>query len=160
VAFIIWIAFTASIFLYGLFVYICETQFKEPLMPEGTIDKEIFNTLIIVMVIAVFFSLYGIFFVKTFLEKPEKIIAQIKRGGQSGPDSICGALRISMIIHMACIESIVISGLFLYLINSNPMFFIYFSVPALLLMFQANPSVEAWSEKVQEVLKLEPEVKI
>jgi len=97
---------------------------------------------------------------KNLLENSEKIINSIKYGRPDRSGTICGALRIAMLVTLACIESIVIYGLFLYFISSDPMLFIYFAVPGLLLMFQANPSIDNWREKVREILKLYPEFKI
>ena len=156
-AFLIWIAFVASVFAYGVFVYILEFQ-KINISKDFDFDSQ--TRLILTGAIS-FISLGTLvvsFFWKNHIMKAETIVEKLKAGGTSrGSSSICSHLQTGMITTLAFRESVVLYGLFLYLITSNFFIYIYFALPAFFLLLELRPSMELWTEKTKEVLKLKPD---
>jgi len=155
-AVIIWSAYIISVFLYGLFVYLIENKIIQmETLGKGkeNLKDLLISGLVILSLIEIFIGKY----LQKIITNPEKIAKNL----QSLPDTstIGGSLQSSMIITMAFGQSIVLYGLFLYLMFHTADIFLYFAVTGLLFQLISYPNWNSWQDTAEEVLKIMPDAK-
>jgi len=156
-AVVIWGIFLASIFLYGVLMYVWEKKIF-PLPPVESIKQDMKNTFVISFAFLSISQMFAGAFLQKMLANTESIAQKIK----ATPDTVTvgGALMSSFIINLAFRESIAIYGLGLYMVFHSVDLFYYFAIPSFFLILIVYPSFNYWKEQADLVLRHIPDARI